>query len=157
MAVAGIALDISSSPVCIRPLDQAMLDREVIQRLLPMLAENHPDLEHDLVSAYHDFLQGVDSNTVFGNAFKILEELAKRIAKEEVRLSDDKALIKHFPNLHPTIHATIIKLAAHRGKEGGHHREGPDSYEMRYLLFSICNSALLLLEYSRHMNDADHA
>jgi hypothetical protein len=30
MAVAGIALDISSSPVCIRPLGQAMLDREVI-------------------------------------------------------------------------------------------------------------------------------
>jgi hypothetical protein len=41
----------------------------------------------------------------------------------------------------------MTKLAAHRGDKGGHGRNAPDAIEMRYLLFSICNIALLILDY----------
>ncbi|MGD9728593.1 MAG: hypothetical protein AB7G68_16490 [Nitrospiraceae bacterium] len=150
MAETGIPFDIASDPVLIRPLDEPLLDGQVIQRLLPRLAERYPDLESDLVKAYHDLLQGMDTNTVFGNAFKVLEELTNRLTGDKILLSNDRALQRHFPKLHGTIHTTIIKLASHRGDEGGHHRQGPDQHEMRYLLFCICNIALLLLEYPRN-------
>ena len=96
-------------------------------------------------------MKGVDTNTVFGNAYKALEELAREISgQKNLELSDRASLEKHFPKLHPTIRETIIKLAAHRGDEGAHGRKGPDEYEIRYLLFCICNVALVLLEYKEH-------
>jgi hypothetical protein len=131
----------------LRPLEEPLLDREVIQQLLPRLAAKYPDLKRDIIGAYHDLLQGKNSNTVFGNGFKVIEELAHRITGQRFTLSDNKALNKYFGKLHGTILVTIAKLADHRGDKGGHHRKGPDPYEMRYLLFSICNIALLFLEY----------
>jgi len=90
----------------------------------------------------------VDSNTIFGNAFKALEEVARQMTGDQnLVLSEEKELRKYFPVLHSTIYATIIKLAAHRGDKAGHGRQGPLPHEMRYLLFSICNVALLFLDY----------
>jgi hypothetical protein len=57
-------------------------------------------------------------------------------------------LQKHFPKIHKTIRTTIVKLDAHRGDKGGHGKASPEPHEMRYLLFSICNIALLLLDYN---------
>ncbi|MGH8291206.1 MAG: hypothetical protein ACREV7_19760 [Steroidobacteraceae bacterium] len=36
----------------------------------------------------------------------------------------------------------------HRVDEAAHGRGAPDSYEIRYLLFQVCNIALLLLDYN---------
>jgi hypothetical protein len=88
---------------------------------------------------------------VFGNAFKALEQLARDITKvDSLELSKPQLLERHFSKLHGTIRDTIVKLAGHRGDEAAHGREGPDEYEIRYLLLSICNVALVLLEYNEH-------
>ncbi len=112
---------------------------------MPRLEEKFPERAADLIKAYHDLLKGVDTNTVFGNAFKALEELAREISgTPKLELSDHTALEKSFPKLHGTIRGTIVKLSAHRGDEGAHGRKGPDEYEIRYLLLGICNVALVL-------------
>lgn len=133
------------------PLEEPLLQKEVLDRLLPRLEANFPERAADLIKAYHDLLKGVDTNTVFGNAFKALEELAREISGDpKLELSNASAFGKHFSKLHGTIQVAITKLTAHRGDEGAHGRRGPDEYEIRYLLFSICNVALLLLEYKDH-------
>ena len=148
MAESGIPLNIDDKQLLIVPLEEPLLQREVLDHLLPRLSSRFPDRATELVKAYHDLLQGVDGNTVFGNAFKTLEAIAQDLTKDKnVALYKMDSLTKYFPKLHPTIHGTIIKLAGHRGDEGGHGRNSPDPYEMRYLLFTICNIALLLLEY----------
>ncbi len=145
---AGIMLDLRDNPLLIVPLDDPLLQREVLDRLLPRLATRFPQQEQDLVGAYHDLLKGIDSNTVFGNAFKALEEIARQVSgNSHMMLSADKDLLGAFPGLHATIRLTITKLAAHRGDKGGHARTGPALHEMRYLLLSICNIALLFLDY----------
>lgn len=40
-----------------------------------------------------------------------------------------------------------VSYAPRRGDEGAHGRKAPDPYEIRYLLFQLCNTALLLLDY----------
>jgi hypothetical protein len=98
--------------------------------------------------AYHDLVQGVDTDMIFVNAVKALEEVARKVSqKPKLTLEDTNGLKAAFPNLHPTIYTTITKLAAHRGDKAGHGREGPPVHEMRYLLFSICNVALLFVDY----------
>jgi hypothetical protein len=145
---AGIMLDLRDTPPLIVPLEDAVLQTEVLDRLLPRLAARFPNQEKDLVRAYHDLVQGVDANTIFGNAFKALEEVARQMTGDQTfLLSEEKDLREYFPLLHSTIYATIIKLAAHRGDKGAHGRQGPPPHEMRYLLFSICNVALLFLDY----------
>lgn len=152
-AEAKLPLDIKGSPSLIVPLDETLLQREVIDRLLPMLSAQFPQQANDLTQAYHDLLQGVDENTVFGNAFKALEEIARQISgNQSLTLSDDKDINKAFPLLHSTTHTTIMKLAAHRGDKGAHGRQGPPLHEMRYLLFSICNIALLFIDYPTALN-----
>lgn len=147
-AEAKLPLDIKGTPALIVPLDETLLQREVIDRLLPRLSAQFPQQANDLTQAYHDLLQGADENTVFGNAFKSLEEIARQISGDRsLTLSDDKDIKKAFPLLHSTTHATIIKLAAHRGDKGAHGRQGPPLHEMRYLLLSICNIALLFMDY----------
>ena len=140
--------DIKESPVLIVPMEEPLLQREVIDRLLPRLAVRFPERERDLVMAYHDLVQGVDSNTIFGNAFKALEEIARGITNNQnLELNREDKIKKHFPHLHPLIFKTITHLANQRGDEGGHGRLGPDVHEIRYLLFQICNIALLFLDY----------
>ena len=150
-AESGILIDVKGDPPTLVPIEEPLLQKEVIDKLLPRLEAKYPGRAADLVTAYHDLLKGVDTNTVFGNAYKALEELAREISgQKNLELSDRASLEKHFPKLHPTIRETIIKLAAHRGDEGAHGRKGPDEYEIRYLLFCICNVALVLLEYKEH-------
>lgn len=150
-AESTIWLNIQGNPPTLVPLEEPLLQKEVLDRLLPRLEEKFPARAADLIKAYHDLLKGTDTNTVFGNAFKALEELAREISGDpKLELSNASAFGKHFPKLHGTIQVAITKLTAHRGDEGAHGRRGPDEYEIRYLLFSICNVALLLLEYKEH-------
>jgi hypothetical protein len=133
------------------PVEEPLLQKEVIDKLLPRLEEKYPERATDLVKAYRDLLKGEDTNTVFTNAFKSLEQLARDISGPTMlELSDRQELEKYFPKLHGTIRDTIIKLVGHRGDRGAHGRIGPDEYEIRYLLFSICNVALLLLDYKEY-------
>lgn len=149
-ADSNVFLTIDGNPPTVMPIEEPLLQREVIDRLLPRLQAKYPDRATDLIGAYHDLLKGTDTNTIFGNAFKSLEQLAREISGVKIELSNRQALEKHFPKLHTTIRDTIIKLAGHRGDEGAHGRKGPDEYEIRYLLFSICNVSLLLLDYKEH-------
>ncbi|TMQ25844.1 MAG: hypothetical protein E6K65_15995 [Nitrospirae bacterium] len=148
LAEAQIMLDIAEEDGRIVPMEEALLQKEVIDRLLPRLTNRFPQQEKDLVKAYHDLVQGVDANTVFGNAFKALEEVVRQMTgNNTLELNKEKNLRRYFPHLHPTVYTTIMKLADHRGDKGGHGRKGPPLHEMRYLLFSICNVALLFLDY----------
>ncbi len=148
MAECGIPLRIDEKEMLIVPLEETLLQREVLDRLLPRLTARFPEQAHELIKAYHDLLEGMDGNKVFGNAFKALEAIARGLTKNDgLMLSKKEHLTKYFSELHPTIHETVLKLSGHRGDEGGHGGKGPAPYEMRYLLFAICNVALLLLEY----------
>ena len=69
-------LDIRSTPPLIIPIEDPLLQKEVLDRLLPRLAAHFPDQEKDLVHAYHDLVQGVDSDKIFVLAVKALEEIA---------------------------------------------------------------------------------
>ncbi len=150
-ADSGVLLDIKGNPPTVVPIEEPLLQKEVIDNLLPRLEAKYPERAADLTKAYHDLLRGIDTNTVFGNAFKALEELARQISGEtKLELSDRSALDKYFPKLHGTIRDSLLKLSAHRGDKGAHGRKGPDEHEIRFLLFSICNFALLLLEYREH-------
>lgn len=148
LAEAQLMLDITEQPAKIVPMEEPLLQKEVIDRLLPRLANRFPQQEKDLVKAYHDLVQGIDTDTIFVLAMKALEEIARQVSgKPNLTLDDLKNLKAAFPDLHPTIHSTILKLTAHRGDKAGHGRQGPPPHEMRYLLFSICNVALLFLDY----------
>lgn len=150
-ADSGVLLNVKGDPPTLVPLEEPLLQKEVLDRLLPRLEERFPERAADLIKAYHDVLKGIDTNTVFGNAFKALEQLARDISgNPKLELTKELELRSHFSKLHGTILVTITKLAAQRGDEGGHARLGPDEYEIRYLLFSICNVALVLLECKEH-------
>jgi hypothetical protein len=155
LAEAQIMLDIREKPAMIVPMEETLFQKEVIDRLLPRLANRFPQQEKDLVKVYHDLLQGVDTDAIFVTAVKALEEIARKVSgKPKLTLNDHKNLKAAFPDLHPTIYASISKLADHRGDKAGHGREGPPPHEMRYLLFSICNVALLFLDYPSPRNHA---
>jgi hypothetical protein len=89
---------------------------------------------------------------VFVEAFKTLEEIARGITGHKRFEFNNSNLTKYFPMLHGTIHETLIKLRGHRGDKAGHGKNAPPPYEIRYLLFTICNAALLLLEYPYGVN-----
>jgi hypothetical protein len=148
LAEAQIMLDIAETDGRIVPMEEPLLQNEVIDRLLPRLANRFPQQEKDLVKAYHDLVQGDDSDTIFVLAVKALEEIARGVSRRpNLTLETEKDLKAAFPNLHPTIYITITKLAAHRGDRAGHGRQGPPPHEIRYLLFTVCNVALLFLDY----------
>lgn len=146
-----VRLDIKGNPPSLVPIDEPLLQKEVIDKLLPRLEAKYPELARDLVDAYNDLLRGEDYDKVFIHAFKALEQLARELTgKTSLLLDDPKVLAKHFPALHRTTRDTVTRLAAHRGDEAAHARKKPDEYEMRYLLFSICNMALLFLDEKEH-------
>lgn len=142
-----IMLDIKGDPPLIVPLDERLLQREVIDKLLPRLEARFPERAKEIVKAYHDSISGKKLDEVFSGAFKTLEEIARSITGDDSFMFDAVHLNKHFPDLHPTIHETMKKLSGHRGDKAGHARSAPDPHEIRYLLFAICNIALLLLDY----------
>ncbi len=151
-AESGIMLDIRGIPPLpplIVPMEEPLLQKEVIDKLLPRLESGFPERAQELVQAYHKLIEGEDFGSVFIEAFKTLEEIARTLTKDKSFMFDNKKLKEYFPNLHPTVHETMIRLAGHRGDEGGHGRSAPDPHEIRYLLFSICNVALLLLDYPK--------
>ncbi len=147
-AEAEIMLDIKGDPPLIVPMEEPLLQKEVLDKLLPRLESLFPDRAKELIRAYHNSIAGEDFDTVFSEAFKTLEEIARSLTKDTSFIFDKKNLNKYYPELHPTIHETMIRLAGHRGDEAGHGRSAPDPHEIRYLLFSICNIALLLLDYN---------
>ena len=144
---AKIMLDIKGELPLIVPMDEQLLQREVIDKLLPRLEARFPERAKEIVKAYHDSIGGKKLDEVFSGAFKTLEEIARSITKDKSFVFDKKHLNKYFTKLHSTIHETMIRLAGHRGDEAGHGRSAPDPHEIRYLLFAICNVALLLLDY----------
>lgn len=131
----------------ILPLDEPLLQREVLDALLPRLSLRFPERARELVGAYHNFFQGADGDSVFSEAFKTLEEIARGLTGDRGFEFDKSHLTEHFPRLHPTVHQTLIRLAGHRGDKAGHGKDAPPPHEIRYLLFAICNSAYLLLDY----------
>lgn len=143
---AEIMLDIDAETCLINPIEERLLQREIIDTLMPRLASRFPERAKELTAAYHDMLSGKDFDDIFIGAFKTLEEIARGITNDGDFQFKEKDLQKYFPKLHGTIHTTILKLAAHRGAKGGHGKSSPQAHEMRYLLFSICNIALLLLD-----------
>lgn len=147
LSEAQIMLDIDIDAYEIKLLEEPLLQKEVIDTLLPRLASKHPERAKEFGKAYHDMIGGKDFDEVFVSAFKTLEELAQSITKYDKFEFKEGDLKKYFPNLHSTIHAAMIKLNAHRGDKGAHAKSSPKPHEMRYLLFSIMNIALLLLDY----------
>jgi len=147
LAEAEIMLDVDANTWIINPIEEQLLQKEIIDTLMPRLASRFPERAKELIAAYHDMLGGKDFGDIFIGAFKTLEELGRGITNDSKFELNEKSLQKHFPKLHRTIHATIAKLDAHRGDKGGHGKASPEPHEMRYLLFSICNIALLLLDY----------
>ena len=147
LAEAGIPLDLSGNPPAFVPLDEPLLQREVIDRLLPRLEARFPHRAKELIEAYHDLISREKPGDIFLAAFGTLEGIARELTGDDGFMFDTASLNKHFGNLHKTVHATMIKLAAHRGDNAGHGRADPGAHELRYLLFSICNIALLLLDY----------
>lgn len=140
-------LDIKGDPPLIVPTEEPLLQEEVIDRLLPRLASRFPERAQELVKAYHDSIEGKGLDSVFSEAFKTLEEIARSLTKDASFQFDKKNLEEYFPKLHGTIHQTIIRLAGHRGDKAGHGKSAPEPHEIRYLLIGICNVALLLLDY----------
>ena len=148
LAEAEIMLDIDADRCLINPIEEQLLQREIIDTLMPRLTSRFPERARELISAYHDMLGGKDFDDIFISAFKTLEEIARGITNDSKFEFNAKYLQKHFPKVHKTIHTTIVKLDAHRGDKGGHAKASPEPHEIRYLLFSICNIALLLLDYN---------
>jgi hypothetical protein len=151
-AESGVMLDVNKTNYQIELLEETLFQREVLDNLLPRLKSRFPDRADELVTAYHNMLSGKEFDEIFIGAFKTLEEIGRSLTGDEkFDLSSPKDLSIYFPNVHPTIHKTIIMLAAHRGDKGGHGRSAPKAHEMRYLLFSVCNIALLMLDYSSEL------
>ncbi|MEP6934904.1 MAG: hypothetical protein ABI988_13350 [Nitrospirota bacterium] len=98
-AESNVLLDLRGNPPTVIPIEEPLLQQEVIDKLLPRLETTYPERAADLVKAYHDLLKGIDTNTVFGNAFKALEELAREISGEKkLELNERPALEKCSPN-----------------------------------------------------------
>lgn len=140
-----IPLDIMGDPPLIVPVEEPLLQQAVLERLFPTISVNWPAQAQELIRAYRRLISGDSPNSIFGDAFKALEEIARGLTSNPSFVFDKKHLARHFPDLHPTIHARIGKLAAHRGDKGSHGATGPQPHEIRYLLLEICNTALLLV------------
>jgi hypothetical protein len=146
-AEAQIPLDIRGDPPRIIPLEERLLQSGVIDPLLGRLQGRWPERARELIDAYHDLLAGRRLDEVFLGAYKSLEEIARSVADDPKFDFSQKDMQRHFAHLHPTIHQTIYKLRDHRGDTASHGRKAPNASEIRYLLFQICNVALLLLDY----------
>lgn len=143
-----VPLDIRGEPPRIIPMEERLLQESVIDPLLSRLEAQWPQRAKELVTAYHDMLAGKPRDEVFGDAFKSLEEIARSLTGNNTFEFSAGDLQRHFPEIHATIRATMVKLREHRGDEAAHGRGAPDAYEIRYLLFQVCNIALLLLDYN---------
>ena len=154
LADANVPLDIRGTPPQLCPIDEEMFHQEVVSKLLPRLDARFPDQAKELVDAYHDLMSGASFDSIFAEAFKSLEEIARAVSGVTSFTFTEKHLSRAFPGLHPTVRETMLQLAAHRGDRAAHARKPPNALEMRYLLFSICNMALLLIDYCENTDNA---
>jgi hypothetical protein len=145
-AAKHVPLDIRGHPPLIVPIEEQLLQQNVIEPLLTRLAARWPDRANELIGAYHDMLTEKPPDEVFGNAFKTVEEIARSLTGDSTFEFSDADLKRWFPTMHSTIKTTISKLRAHRGDAAAHGRKAPTRSEIRYLLFHLCNTALLLLD-----------
>jgi hypothetical protein len=151
LAAANILLDINTTgptPVIV-PMEETLIQQQVIDKLLPRLSQRLPERGNELISAYHSMLEGKSADSIFAEAFKTLEAIARDLTGDKNFVFDKSCLNNYYKSLHPTIHNTLIQLAAHRGDKASHGKDAPAAHEIRYVLFAICNSALLLLDYPR--------
>ena len=148
-AEARIPLDIRGDTPRIIPLDERLLQETVIDPLLGRLQACWPERASELLTAYHDVLLGRPLDEVFSSAYKSLEAIARSVTGDGQFEFTQKDLKRHFPQLHPTIYNTCLHLQAHRGDAAAHGRKPPSMSEIRYLLFQICNIALLLFDQER--------
>jgi len=147
LALTQVMLDIQDDPVLITPMDEPLFQKEIFGKLMPRLKSAFPHQAETLVGAYHRLLNEENTNKIFGDAFKSLEEIAQGVSSNpSLLLNDEKQLTKAFPSLHGVTKKLIKFLAEHRGDEGGHGGKGPPRDQMRFLLLLVCNVALLLLE-----------
>lgn len=142
-----IMLDIDVETLEIKILEEPLLQKEVIDKLLPRLSVRFPERADGLVKCYHGLLEGKDFDSIFIDAVKILEDIARGLVGDSKFEFKRGCLKDYFSGLHPTIHESMLKLAAHRGDRGAHGKDAPKPHEMRYLLFTVCNIALLMLDY----------
>ncbi|GBE39447.1 hypothetical protein BMS3Bbin08_02070 [bacterium BMS3Bbin08] len=147
-AESGIMFDLDEQDQ-IKPLDAPLLQKEVIDDLLPRLQSQHPEIAKELVKAYHDMLNGESFDSVFFDAFAALEKLAREITGDPKFEFTKSNLNKYYPGVHIAIHSIMDNLRGLRDNDVKDERKTPEPYEMRYLLFSICNTALLLLDCQR--------
>lgn len=147
-AASDVLLDLRGEPARIVPTDERLLQGAVVEPLLARLEAFAPARARELVTAYHDLLTGKPLDDVFGGAYRTLEEIGRGITANGHFALTEKDLGQYFPALHPTIKKTISALRAHRGDRAGHGRKSPELWEGRYLLFQVCNVALLLLDYA---------
>lgn len=145
-AAKHIPLDIRGHPPQIVPLEEQLLQQNVVDPLLARLAARWPERARELIGTYHDMLTDKPPDEVFGNAFKTVEEIGRSLTGDPTFEFSDADLKRWLPTMHPTIKATISKLRAHRGDAAAHGRKAPTRSEIRYLLFHLCNTALLLLD-----------
>ncbi|GEM_PF-3054156 len=148
-AEANIMLDIEvteAGPV-ISPLEERLLQSEVLDKLMPRLSAHFPGRAAELINAYHMLVAGEPADRVFTEAFKTLEAIARDLTGDKNFMFDREHLNQQFSGLHRTVQNTLIQLAAHRGDKGAHGRDAPPPHEIRFLLFAVCNAALLLLDY----------
>ena len=146
-AASHVPLDARAGPPPqVLPLEEPLLQREILDPLLTRLSARWPERARELVTAYHDAMAGEPLDEVFSNAFKSLEEIARALTSDPKFEFTERELKQHFPSLHPTTRIGIVKLAAHRGDSAAHGRNAPHPSEIRFLLLQICNVALLLLD-----------
>jgi hypothetical protein len=106
----SIPLDLEVPPE-FRPLDEPLLQREVIDQLLPRLEARFPERARELIAAYHDVVSGQAPDIVFKEAFATLEAIVRDLTGDSKFIFDQAHLDRHFGMLHGTIHQTLIKLA----------------------------------------------
>ena len=70
-------LEFKGTPPVMVSIQEPRWEKDVIDRP-PSGQENYPERARDLMTAHHDVLKGIETNTVLGNAFKVLEELARQ-------------------------------------------------------------------------------
>jgi hypothetical protein len=145
-AEAHIPLDLRGEPPRLIALDEGLLQSAVIDPLLGCLQERWPERAGELIEAYHDVLAGRRLDEVFARAYKSLEEIARSVTGDPTFDFSQKEMQKYFPQLHPTIRQTMSTLRDHRDDAASHGCKAPSVGEIRYLLFQICNVALLLLD-----------
>ncbi len=89
-AEAHMPLDLRGDPPLILPLDEPLLQEQVIDPLLLRLQSGYPEVAYELINAYHALVQGADTNSVFGDAYKALEKLARQLSGQESLLLSSK-------------------------------------------------------------------